>query len=92
MASIQLTPPERQLLFDRYRRSIDPAVRLRAHILLLLAAGHPWATISAVLFCSPGTISRWKQRLEDERTDAVLSQPRGRKRCGVHVWAALRYW
>jgi hypothetical protein len=92
VTSIRLTPAERQVLLDHYRRSADPAVRLRAHILLLLDAGHPWATIGAVLFCSPGTISRWKQRFEAERTDAVFGRPRGRKRSGVHVWAALVRW
>ena len=45
-------------LLDYYRRSADPDIRHRAHILLLLAAGHPWATIGAVLFCSFSTIER----------------------------------
>jgi transposase len=89
MNSIHLTPAERQGLFDRYRRSADPEVRLRAHILLLLDAGHPWATVSAVLFCSASTISRWKQRFEADGADAVLGRPRGRQRSGAHVWAAL---
>src|SRR4051794_17610245 len=48
--NISLTAAVRQDLFDRYRRDDDPEVRLRAHILLLLDGGHPWATISAVLF------------------------------------------
>jgi putative transposase len=89
MNSIRLTPTERQGLLDRYRRSADPEVRLRAHILLLLDAGHPWATVSAVLFCSFSTISRWKQRFETDGAAAVLGRPRGRRRSGVHVWAAL---
>ena len=59
VTSIRLTPVERQDLLDHYRRSADPDVGHRAHILLLLADGHPWATISAVLFCSTSTISRW---------------------------------
>jgi transposase len=74
---------------DHYRRSADPDVRLRAHLLLLLSAGHPWATVSAVLFCSLSTISRWKARFEAEGVDAVLGHPRGRRRSGVQVWAAL---
>jgi hypothetical protein len=44
VTSIHRTPAERQGLLDRYRRSADPQVRLRAHILLLLGAGHPRAT------------------------------------------------
>ena len=79
----------RQDLLDHYRRSADPDVRLRAHILLLLDAGHPWATISAVLFCSTSTISRWKRRFEKDGADAVFGRPRGRRRSGVHIWATL---
>jgi putative transposase len=89
MPSIHLTPADRQALFDHYRRSIDPGVRLRSHIMLLLADGHPWSTISAVLFCSASTISRWKPRFEKEGVDAVFGRPRGRKRSGIHIWATL---
>lgn len=89
MASISLNLAQRQALLDHYRRSADPAVGHRAHILLLLDAGHPWATIGAVLFCSASTISRWKRRFEEEGTDAVFGRPRGRQRSGVHVWATL---
>jgi hypothetical protein len=66
MPILNLTPAERQGLLDYDRRSADHEVRLRAHILLLLAAAHPLETVSAVLFCSSGTISRWKQRFEVE--------------------------
>jgi len=89
VSSIHLTPAERQALLDHYRRSASPDVRLRAHILLLLGAGHPWATISAVLFCSLSTVSRWKRRFEAEGVDAVIGRSRGRRRSGVHAWAAL---
>ncbi|HEY1190626.1 MAG TPA: IS630 family transposase [Gemmata sp.] len=88
-SSIHLTHAQRQELFARYRRDADPEVRLRAHILLLLDAGYPWATIEAVLFCSASTISRWKRRYEQEGVDAVLGRPRGRRRSGVHIWAAV---
>jgi transposase len=89
MTSNRLTPAERQILLDHYRRSADPAVGHRAHILLLLDAGHPWATIGAVLFCSVSTISRWKWRFEREGVDTVLGRPRGRRRSGIHIWATL---
>jgi putative transposase len=89
VTSIRLTPMERQDLLDHYRRSDDAAIRHRAHILLLLADGHPWTTIGTVLFCSPGTISRWKARFEAEGVDAVYGRPRGRQKTCVHVWAAL---
>src|SRR5262249_31544308 len=35
------------------------------------------------------TISRWKRRLEAEGVDAVLGRPPGRRRAGIHVWAAV---
>jgi transposase len=57
--------------------------------LLLLDAGHSWATISAVLFCSLSTISRWKRRFEAEGADAVYGRPRGRRRSGIHLWAIV---
>jgi transposase len=89
VSSIRLTSAERQRLLDHYRRAADPGVRLRSHILLLLDAGHPWATISAVLFCSFSTISRWKRRYERDGAEAVFGRPRGRRRSGIHIWASL---
>ncbi len=56
--SIDLIPSERKTLLECYRKSTDPAVRLRAHLLLLLADGHPWSQIAAMLYTSTGTISR----------------------------------
>src|SRR5262249_39233056 len=78
MSSIRLTSSERKALLDGYRRSNDPDIRLRAHILLLLAAGYPWVTISAVLFCSFSTIGRWKGRFDADGIDAIAGRARGR--------------
>jgi transposase len=89
VACFPLTPAARRDLLDLYRRSTEPDVRLRSHVLLLLDAGHPWATIQAVLFCSASTISRWKRRYETDGADAVYGRPRGRRRTGVHLWASL---
>jgi len=89
VTSIRLTLAQRQELLDYYRRSAEPDVRLRAHILLLLASGYPWVTISAVLFCSVSTISRWKARFEADGVEAVFGRARGRPRSRIHTWAAL---
>ncbi len=89
MSSITLAPGDHKALLDHYRHSADPDTRLRAHILLLLADGYAWVTVSVVLYCSLDTISRWKRRFEAEGVDAVLSQPRGRRRSCVHIWASL---
>jgi transposase len=89
VSSICITPAERQGLLDHYRRSADPAIGHRAHILLLLADGHSWATIGAVLFCSASTISRWQRRFEKDGADAVFGCSRGRRKSGIHIWATV---
>jgi putative transposase len=89
VCGVLLSRADRGILLDLYRRSADPGVRLRAHILLLLDAGHPWATVAAVLFCSVSTISRWKRRFGAEGVDAVSGRRRGRRRSWVHIWATL---
>src|SRR5258707_8919149 len=74
-SSIALSPPERNTLLDYYRAHPDPRLRLRAHIVLLLADGHTWATITAVLFCSSRTIARWQRRFHDGGAPPLLSPP-----------------
>jgi transposase len=88
MTSIRLTPQDRNTLLDHYRRDPEPQVRLRAHLLLLLADGWAWATVAAVLFTSPDTIARWKGRFEQGGVGAVLGRPRGRPCSPAWAWAA----
>jgi transposase len=76
-SSIGLRPDERNTLLDYYRAHPDPQLRLRAHLILLLADGHTWALISAVLFCSSRTIARWKRRFQHGGVSALLGSPRG---------------
>jgi transposase len=79
-ASISLAAHERNTLLDYYRCPYhQPELRLRAHILLLLADGYAWATIAAVLYCSTRTIARWKGRFEESRLDALAGARRGPK-------------
>src|ERR1700736_3989775 len=78
--TISLTPHERHTLLSYYRApGDDPAVRLRAHILPLLAQGYPWAAIAAALFCSSRTIDRWHKRFARGRSEAPFGQARGRR-------------
>jgi putative transposase len=70
--SIRMTPAHRQALVEQYRKGANPRVRLRAHILLLLAEGYSWAVIAGVLFCSTRTIARWKTRVETAGLGVVL--------------------
>jgi putative transposase len=89
--SIVLVGGQRKRLLQLYRKEPDPAVRLRAHLILLLADGYAWALIAAVLFCSTATIARWKYRFEREGVAALLEQKRGRKESAagpLRIWAA----
>jgi transposase len=87
--SISLSADERYTLLDFYRAHPDPQVRLRCHILLLLADGHPWALITAVLFTSTQTITRWQQRFRQDRVAGLLGRARGRPTRFAPGWVAL---
>lgn len=76
-SSIALQPDERKTLLDYYRTHPDPSVRLRTHIVLLLADGHPWSLLTAVLYCSTATIARWQKRFQQGRVPGLLGLPRG---------------
>ena len=65
-SSITPNADERNTLLDFYRRHPDPALRLRAHIIRLLADGVAWATITALLYCSSRTVARWQTVVHDE--------------------------
>jgi putative transposase len=83
--SIRLRPAERKAALQVLRRGTDPELRLRAHILLLLDAGQPWALIVAVLFTSTATVNRWRRRFLRGGLGAVLARPRRSTRW----WVAL---
>ncbi len=87
--SISLSPPQRQDLLGWLRTATDPQLRLRAHIILLLADGRSWALITAVLFCSSRTIARWKHRFRRGGLDALHGQPPGASLFFGPRWAAL---
>ena len=80
---------QRKLLLGVYRRGTDPALRLRAHILLLLAGNRTWLDISLMLFCSTATISRWKRRFERGGMEAVLEHRAGRPPVLWAGWAGV---
>src|SRR5262249_36303103 len=91
--SVNLDARQRQALLDRYRKDPDPEVRFRAHILLLLADGHTWATVAALLFCSSRTIDRWVKRFQDEGVEAVTGHKPGRPFRFDTGWiAVVIYW
>jgi putative transposase len=76
--SISLSADEHNTLLDYYRCPFHaPELRLRAHIILLLADGYTWATIAAVLYCSSRTIDRWQKRFDQDRLDGLPGLPKG---------------
>ena len=89
--SIVLGSSQRKRLLDIYRgkEAVSANVRLRAHIILLLSEGQPWSLITAVLFCSTATLSRWKDRFESGGVEALLEENRGRAGGLLAGWAFL---
>jgi transposase len=86
--SISLKPEDRNALLRLYHRSPDPRVRLRAHVLLLLADGYPWDLIAAVLYTSSSTIARWQRRYRAGGAAAVYG-PAVRRPPRAGRWAAV---
>jgi transposase len=87
--SITLTPDQRSALLRYYRGAGRPQLRLRAHILLLLADGRPWDDIARALYCSTRTVARWKARFQRHGLRALPGQPTGAPRRLGAGWAAL---
>jgi putative transposase len=87
--SITLTPAQRSTLLRYYRGPSRPPLRLRAHILLLLADGRPWDDIARALYCSTRTIARWKDRFQRQGLAALPGLPTGAPRRLGAGWAAL---
>ena len=86
---LRITAYERQALLEQYRKGVSTQVRLRAHILLLLAEGYSWAVIADVLFCSSRTIARWKSRVELVGVSAILRPPPPAGACLGSWWSAV---
>ena len=90
---ITLTSAERHSLVDWYRCHPDPQVRLRCHIILLLADGYTWATLVAVLYCSSRTIDRWQKAFRHGRLPALLGQRPGPAPRFAPGWVAtVAHW
>jgi len=86
--SVTLDVRQRQALLDRYRKDPDPEVRFRAHILLLLADGHTWATVATLLFCCSRTIDRWVKRFQHEGVEGLAGHKPGRPFHFAVSWVA----
>jgi transposase len=86
---IRLGSRERRHLLQLYRSPADPAIRLRAHIVLLLADGRTWAEICAVLYCSSRTVALWKERFLTGGEGALQGRPRGRESAWRPFWSTM---
>jgi len=87
--SISLSPEDRKTLLSWYRGRHSAELRLRAHLILLLADSHTWATVCAVLYCSRRTLARWKARFQQQGPDGLLDRRRGAPCRFGSLWPAL---
>jgi len=75
---LTLTTDERIELERRVRsRKIRAEDARRAQVILMLAAGESFATITTTVGCYPDYVSRWKQRFETERLSGLQAKYRG---------------
>ena len=86
--STTLTADQRATLLRWYRGPADPRLRLRAHILLLLADGRTWDDVASALYCSTRTIARWKRRFDSGGLAALRGRRPGPAGLGAG-WAAV---
>lgn len=76
--ALTLTTAEREELERRLRsRKIRAEDAKRAQVILMLAQGESFASITAAVGCYPDYVSRWKQRFETERIAGLRAKYRG---------------
>ena len=76
--ALALTSDERAELERRVRsRKIRAEDARRAQVILMLANGESFNTITATVGCYPDYVSRWKQRFETERLAGLRAKHRG---------------
>lgn len=86
---LSLTTTQRDELLTIDRKDSDPELRFRAHIILLLADGHPWDTIESMLFCSSRTVDRRLKRFQADGVEGLTGRKRGRPFRLGFGWVAL---
>lgn len=76
--ALTLTIAEREELERRLRsRKIRAEDAKRAQVILMLAQGESFASITAAVGCYPDYVSRWKHRFEAERIAGLRAKYRG---------------
>jgi len=79
----------RKRLVELQRWDDDARVRVRALIILLLAAGCTWDTITQTAGCSTKTIAYWKRAFERRGVEALITRPLGLKPGGTPRWLSV---
>jgi putative transposase len=87
--SIHLRDQERKALLTAIRKGKNPDVRLRAHVILLMADGWSWNLIVAVLFTSTSTINRWRERFLQVGLPGILGSAQASRSPWSGWWIAL---
>src|SRR3990172_1537636 len=78
MSTITLSTMEQTELTQRATRQAGRAEEARrARLILLLGAGHTWATIRDKLDCTDSFIARWRKRFAGERLAGLFSRHAG---------------
>ena len=78
MSTITLSTMEQTELTQRATRQAGRADEARrARLILLLGAGHTWATIRDKLDCTDSFIARWRKRFAGERLAGLFSRHAG---------------
>jgi transposase len=78
--ALALTDEERSELERRVRsRKIRAEDARRAQVILMLAAGESFTTITAAVGCYPDYVTRWKRRFEVDRITGLRAKYRGRR-------------
>ena len=76
--ALTVTVEERTELERRVRsRKIRAEDARRARVILMVADGEPFTTITAALGCYPDYVTRWKRRFEIERVAGLQARYRG---------------
>ena len=76
--ALTLTAEERSELERRVRsRKIRAEDARRAQVILMLAQGESFSTITAAVGCYPDYVNRWKQRFEADRVAGLRAKYRG---------------
>ena len=86
---VDLSVSDRKALQSVAREHEDARVRIRALIVLMLAAGCTWDSVVDALGCSSRTIAKSKRRFLSGGMAGLVGQPPGRRAAGTPAWVGV---